>query len=164
MIELYQTMCQQGDNTFIGFLNRVRTCTGTPSDEDCKILSERIVNKSDDNYPKDAMHIWAENQPVDAHNEEMLDMINETLVTITAYDVFPSNVSDLDINKALKRGRCSNAGLANTIKLKVGACVMLATNLDVENRLINGQIGTVLQIKNSKVSCKPEVIYVKFDE
>ena len=52
MIELDQTMRQQGDNTFTGLLNRVRTCTGTPSDEDCEILSEKIVNKSDDNYLK----------------------------------------------------------------------------------------------------------------
>ena len=110
------------------------------------------------------MHIWAENRPVDARNEEMLDMINENLVTIIAYDVFPSNVSVYDIKKALKRGRCSNACLAHTIKLKVGARVMLATNLDVEDRLINGQIGTVLEITNNRVSCKPEVIYVKFDD
>ena len=157
-------MRQQGDNTFTGPLNRVRTCTGTPSDDDCEILSERIVNKSDDNYSKEAMHIWAENQPVDAHNEEMLDMINENLVTIIAHDVFPSSVSVHDINKAMKRGRCSNAGLAHTIKLKVGARVMLTANLDVEDRLINGQIGTVLEIKNNRVSCKPEVIYVKFDD
>ena len=164
IIELDQTMCQQGDNTFTGLLNRVRTCTGTPSDEDCEILSERIVSKSDDNYCKEAIHIWEENQPVDAHDEEMLDMINENLVTIIAHDVFPSSVSVHDINKTLKRGRCSNAGLAYTIKLKVGARVMLTTNLDVEDRLINGQIGTVLEIKNNRVSCKPEVIHVKFDD
>ena len=98
------------------------------------------------------MHIWAENRPVDAHNEEMLDMINAKLVTIIAHDVFPSNVSIHDINKALKRGHCSNAGFAHTIKLKVGARVMLTTNLDVEDRLINGQIETVLEIKNNRVS------------
>ena len=40
---------------------------------------------------------------------------------------------------------------------------MLTTNVDVEDRLINGQIGTVVKIKMNRVSSKPEVIYVKFD-
>ena len=59
------------------------------TDEDHKILSERIVKKSDNNYPREAMHIWAENKPVDAHNENMLDSINGELVTIITHDLYP---------------------------------------------------------------------------
>ena len=59
MIELDQIMRQQGDDKFTELLNRVRI--GSLTDEDCKILSERKVKKSDDNYPREAMHIWAEN-------------------------------------------------------------------------------------------------------
>ena len=81
---------------------RIRSLT----DEDCKSLSERIVKKSDDNYPREAMHIWAENKPVDAHNKKMLASINGELVTIIAHDLYPAHVSDIDINKALERGRC----------------------------------------------------------
>ena len=55
-IDLDQIMCQQGDNKFTGLLNRLRIRSLT--DDDCKILSERIVKKSDDNYPREAMHIW----------------------------------------------------------------------------------------------------------
>ena len=55
MIELDQIMCQQGDDKLTELLNRVRT--GSLTDEDHKILSERIVKKSDDNYPREAMHI-----------------------------------------------------------------------------------------------------------
>ena len=162
MIELDQIMRQQGDNKFTDILNRIRT--GSLCNEDCKILSERIVKKSDNNYPREAMHIWAENKPVDSRNKEMLNLINEELVTITAHDVYPKNVSDVDINKALQRGRCSNGGLEYEIKLKVGSRVMLTTNLDVEDRLINGQIGTVVKIRENSVSLKPEVIYVKYDD
>ena len=110
------------------------------------------------------MHIWAENSPVDAHNKKMLDSINGELVTIIAHEFYPAHVSDIDINKALERGRCLNAGLDYNIKLKVDARVMLKTNVDVEDRLINGQIGTVAKIKMNRVSSKPEVIYVKFDD
>ena len=41
---------------------------------------------------------------------------------------------------------------------------MLITNLDVEDRLINDQIGTVVKIEANRVSSKPEVVYVKFDD
>ena len=149
------------DDKFTELLNRVRI--GSLTDEDCKILSEKIVKKSDDNYPREAMHIWKENKPVDAHNKKMLDSINGELVTIIAHDLYPTLVSDIDINKALERLHCSNAGLDYNIELNVGARVMLTTNVDVEDRLINGQIGTVVKIKMSRVSSKPEVRYVKFD-
>ena len=93
----------------------------------------------------------------------MLDSINEEHVTIIAHDLYSTHVSDIDINKALERGRCSNAGLDYKIELKVGARVMLTTHVNVEDRLINGQIGTVAKIKMNRVSLKPEVICVKFD-
>ena len=161
MIELDQIMHQQGDSTFTELLNRLRT--DSLKDEDCRILSEREVNKSDESYPGEAMHIWAENKPVDAHNKGMLDSIDEELVSIIAHDLYPTNVSDLDINKALERGRCSKASLDYKIELKVCAHVMLTTNIDVEDQLINGQIGTVTKIRKNRVSSKPEVIYVHFN-
>ena len=96
--------------------------------------------------------------------KKMLDSINGDLVTIIAHDLYPAHVPDIDINKALERGRCSNAGLDYNIELKVGARVMLTTNVDVEDRLITGQIGTVAKIKMNRVSSKAKVIYVKFDD
>ena len=131
------------------------------TDEDHKILSERIIKKPDDNYPGEVMHIWAENKPVDAHNNKMFDSIYADLVTIIAHDLYPTYVSDIDINKALERGGCSNAGLDYKIESKVGTRVILTTNVDVEDRLINVQIGTVVKIKMNRVSSKPEVMYVK---
>ena len=41
---------------------------------------------------------------------------------------------------------------------------MLTTNLDVEDCLINGQIGTIVKIRKNSASLKPEVIYVKYDD
>ena len=69
MIELDQIMRQQGDDKFTKLLNGVRL--GSLTDEDQKILSERIVKKSDDNYSREAMHIWAKNKPVDEHNKKL---------------------------------------------------------------------------------------------
>ena len=41
---------------------------------------------------------------------------------------------------------------------------MLTTNLDVDDRLINDQMGTIVKIKCNWVSNKPEVIYLKLDD
>ena len=110
------------------------------------------------------MHIWAENSPADNHNNYMLGLINELLVTVIANDQYHAKASVHDINKALERGRCANGGLDYKIDLKKGARVMLTTNLDVEDRLINGQIGTIVKIKINAISAKPDVIYVRFDD
>ena len=161
MIELDQIMRQQGDDSFTKILNRIRV--GLLDNEDFKALSERLVTKLDINYPGDAMHIWAENSAVDDHNNHMLGLINEPLITVIANDQYPAKASKEDINKALERGRCATGGLDYRVDLKRRARVMLTTNLDVQDHLINGQIGIIERIKMNEVSGKPEVMYVKFD-
>ena len=53
-------------------------------------------------------------------------------------------------------------GLAKCLTLKLEAKVMLTVNVDVQDSLINGQIGVAkhLEIIESKVS----IIYIKFDD
>ena len=41
---------------------------------------------------------------------------------------------------------------------------MLTTNINIADRLINGQMGTVVKVDVNKVTQKPNVIYVKFDD
>ena len=67
MIELNKIMRQKNDQTFIELLNRVRTATQT--EDDINIIQSRSISPSDPNYPSDALHIWAENAPVDKHNK-----------------------------------------------------------------------------------------------
>ena len=50
MIELDQIMRQQGDNSFTKVLNRIRV--GSLDDEEFKILSARVVTKTDIGYPR----------------------------------------------------------------------------------------------------------------
>ena len=110
-------------------------------------LCTRIIKKSDDNYPYDALHVWAENEPVDKYNEFKLEMIKRPLVTLIAHDEYPAMASQSDVQKALARNRSETGGLDYKIKLKQDAQVMLTTNLNIEDRLINGQMGTVSKIQ-----------------
>ena len=52
-------------------------------------------------------------------------------------------------------------GLAYSLKLKINARVMLTTNINIQDRLINGQIGTVkhIEIKENEV----KTIYLELD-
>ena len=56
----------------------------------------------------------------------------------------------------------ATGGLAKTLKLKIGAKVMLTINTDIQDRLINGQIGLVkhFEIINNDVA----TIFIKFDD
>lgn len=50
------------------------------------------------------------------------------------------------------------------ICIKETARVMLTNNIDIADRLINGQLGTVLRIDVNQNNKKPTIIYVKFDD
>ena len=40
---------------------------------------------------------------------------------------------------------------------------MLTTNIDIADRLINGQMGTVIKIGLNEKTQKPNIVYIKFD-
>ena len=86
MIELIQIMRQKNDQAFIELLNRVRTATQT--EDDMKI----IQSPDDPSYPSDALHIWAENAPVNEHNKNKLEELSGSLFILKAKDQYPTNV------------------------------------------------------------------------
>ena len=134
-------ICQPGYQSFTEILNRIRLRQLTKDDKEK--LCTRIIKKSDDNYPCDALHIWAENEPADKYDESKLEIIKRPLVTLIAHDEYPAMASQRDVQKALARNRSETGGLDYKIKLKQDARVMLTTNLNIEDHLINGQMGTV---------------------
>ena len=132
--------------------------------DDIKIVQSRSISPSDPNYPSDALHIWAENNPVDSHNKTKLEELSGFLFILKAQDQYPTNVSKQDINRVLARGRSKTGGLDYEILVKEGARVMLTTNICISDRLINGQIGTVFKIDMNQNTQKPTVVYIKFDD
>ena len=58
----------------------------------------------------------------------------------------------------------SNSLFTYNILIKENARVMLTTNVDISDRLINGQLGTVTKVFVDNVSNKPSTIFVKFDD
>ena len=154
-------MRQKNDQTFIELLNRVRTASQT--EDDIRTIQSRSITPCDPNYPSDALHIWAENSPVDGHNKNKLEELSGSLFTLKAKDQYPRNVKKQDIDRVLARSRSETGGLDYVILIK-GATVMLTSNISIGDRLINGQMGTVFKIDVNQNTQIPTVLYIKFDD
>ena len=161
MVELTEIMRQKNDKAFTELLNRVRTASHT--EDDIKVIQSRSITPSDPHYPSDALHIWAENAPVDEHNHNKLKTIQAPLFTLKAKDQFPKNVNKQDIDRVLARRRSERGGLDSEIQIKEGARVMLTTNVNIQDRLINGQMGTVVKIQVND-SNEPNILFIKFHD
>ena len=162
MAELTQIMRQKDDLAFTQLLNRVRTASHTGDDIRC--IQSRTITPGDENYPSDALHIFAENAPVDEYNIDRLQQIQSPQYALEALDQFPPHVRKQDIDRVLSKGRSETGGLDIKILIKENARVMLTTNVDISDRLINGQLGTVIKVFVDNVSNKPSTIFVKFDD
>ena len=161
MAELHEIMRQRGDSVLIDLLNKIRL--GNVDGDDEKLLKSKFVMKEDQNYPHQAIHIWAENAPGNQHNAVMLSNVNNQLFCLNAIDILPKNVPMSVITKTLNRSQMETGGLVRLLELKVDARVMLTSNIDVGDKLSNGQIGTVFHIYVDR-SKRASKIYVKFDD
>ena len=163
MIELVEIMRQKDDQPFIELLNRFRVAQHTEAD--IRSIQSREVSVNDRNdYPLNELHVWAENKPVMDYNNQRLQEILMPLHVLKAVDQYPKNVSIHEIERVLSKGRSYTGGLDLEVNIKEGARVMLTNNVDISDRLINGQLGTVVRIFVNEVTEKPTIAYIKFDD
>ena len=142
-------------------LNQIRVGHTDESSE--MMIQSRFIDSENSNYTSQTLHIFAENVPVLTYNNSMFNQLAGLPIEIEAIDIVPSNCgfTESDIIAAQNRKPSGTGGLVKFLKLKLEAKVMLTVNLDVQDRLINGQIGVVkhLELIEDKVS----IIYIKFD-
>ena len=159
LAELDQIM-RQDDEIFVNMLNKIRVGEIDQNVED--VIKLRFTDKNDPCYPGNILHIFAENAPVKRQNDNQLKHIPGQLIAITAKDEVPKNSKISDIREAQNQKQCETGGLASLLELKVNARVMLTTNINIEDRLINGLMGTVkhIEIKENEV----KTIYLELDK
>ena len=162
MIELTKIMRQKDELAFIAVLNRIRTSSQTEGD--ITLLQSRSITLSDPYYPSNALHIWAENAPVDEHNRKKIEELPGTLYILKANDQYPPNIRKQNIDRLLQKNRSETGGLDYEILVKEGARIMLTTNISISDRLIKGQIGTVFKIDVNNDTRNPNILYIKFDD
>ena len=84
------------------------------------------------------------------------------LIIIPAKDEVPKSSKIYDVREAQNQKMSETGDLASILELKISAKVMLKTNINIEDRLINGQKGTVkhTEIRDTEV----QTIYLELDE
>ena len=88
-------------------LNKV--CVGNTDDEVQNLLKSRFTQESDENYPKDALHMYAENEPAMKRNEGVLNELPGKLYTIEPPDncSYPLVLIQAAANKHRRFSKCA---------------------------------------------------------
>ena len=84
MYELVDIMRQKDDLAFAQLLNRLRLNEMT--EEDKQKLQTRVVDRETGDYPKDALHLFAQNYYVDQHNDNILSQLPGEKYVISCHD------------------------------------------------------------------------------
>ena len=133
MIELDEIMRQKDDSEFCELLCTIRTADQT--EDDIVTLQSREIDPDMPNYPNNSLHVYRLNVEVDERNSHMLAPESQQY-TIKACDAIASQTEK----------RSETGGLHGVLKLAIGARVMLTTNIDVSDGLVNGARGTVVHV------------------
>ena len=120
---------------------------GICSEEDNDLLRQR-VRTFDDAIPKDALIVAGSNADVNSYNTDKLNKMDGKLISITAR-VY-SEARGEHKPKLNPDGSIIGTSLQYHIDLKKGCRVMLTTNLDGCDGLVNGSLGTVVGFEYNK--------------
>jgi len=140
---LLENVRQKGDTSFVELLQRQRV--GVMTAEDRETLRGRIcgaghpetVKCQASSFPAGAVTICSLNTNIDEVNNEALTAMSGALIPIPSVDTI------LPLDRANLGTGGKKSGLPETLRLKIGARVVLTRNLDVAQGLVNGALGTV---------------------
>jgi len=144
IVELKTNFRQKNDPIYSNILNNIRQ--GFITEEQKDLLEERLNHKADNNIIK----LVPTNNLAKQFNDIELNKIKSQKFIFKA-DYSPKNISNLLKFELTKQ--FMNKGL-ELLELKSGARVMLVKNLSVNEGLINGALGTIIEIKNTEITVK----------
>ena len=161
--ELTQTM-RQKDQFFAKCLNAIRTSVPeSGSTEDIMLQQcELRVSRDDPTYPRHAMHVYAHNDQCDEWNYFMLQSLPGSIIINTASDTKKDHFTQL-ANVLMPEKPHQTGNLRKVLQLKVGAIIMVTSNIDVSDGLTNGARGTITNIITHENQQKIQAILVQFD-
>ena len=134
---------RQNDKLFVDLLNKVRV--GNIDGDVENLLKAKFIHESDENYPKDVMHMYAENESAMKRNDAVLNDLPHKLYKIDAHGKIPDNCKYplATIQGTHNQKQTNTGGLAKLLKLKIGVKMVLTINLDIQDCLINDQTGKI---------------------
>ena len=119
LVELTQVM-RQTDKGFIEMLNKIPK--GMVDESSDKLLRSKFVDRSNSNYPKYGLHVFAEKAPVSSNNMELLNELSNNEIEIHSIDTI--KIPQCQIAAPQNQSQSKTGGLAQILKLKIGAKVM----------------------------------------
>jgi len=182
MIELTANMRQRNDQCYSDILNRIRT--GNQTNEDIAKLRTRLTSGIPDpvqlNDPKfhSALYLLPRKEQVEEYNTQCLLELSRTNPVyefkaqhcILESRHLPQGVTSRTVPEHLiPTDDNSCAGLPHSLKLAVGAQVMLRRNIMCEDGLVNGVRGVIVGFKwNTECQYQPgslpAAVLVKFHD
>lgn len=142
-IVVLDTIYRQKDPVFQKILNEVRI--GKVSDETDSILKSRL-NLDFSKETIQPTKIFTRRDMVDKVNKECFDKLSGEVHT---YKLTTKGKATTDAIKNAIKKMDASAQYVETLSLKIGAQVMLITNLNQEAGLVNGKVGIVTKIKKA---------------
>ena len=109
-------------------------------------LHSKVISKNHPNYPHFALHLFPTNVLVNQHNEKMISHLVEKF-QIVAEDSERDETGSFcicDIQKVK-----DDQGLPSILTVGIGARAMITKNENVEDKIVNGTIGTIVAIDKS---------------
>lgn len=146
-------------------LNRLREGKHTPADvEEIKALAHTDTSQ----WPSDYVKLYVTNALANKENDKCLKQLQEQgneIYVINAKDSKKDvKTGTYNVNIPANAAISTTASLTKLFKICIGARVMLTNNLDIEDRLINGSMGTVKYIDRVRNNKRNGVIYVQFED
>ena len=136
-----QTNFRQGNhNIWTECLNRIRV--GEANEEDLKLLETRRINLHPNHCLKEASHVCATNLEITMINTKKMNDLKGPLVTIEATVVhqkgYRPTISPF--------GTVDDTHFMEKLQVRIGARVMLVFNVSIADSLVNGALGTILDV------------------
>ena len=147
---------RQGEgNAWANLLNELRE--GIVTEEAENVLRSRLTDEDHEEFT--ACHVFYRRIDVSEHNTKMLNKLkNIDLVEIPAIKTMPKGFN----SKTRQDGTIDGTHFMNVLSLRVGARVMMISNVFISDGLVNGAMGNVVDfVTNSKGLI--ECIIVEFE-
>ena len=123
---------------------------------------ELKLNPNNENYPHDAMHVYAQNAHCDEWNTFKLKFLPGKDFTSIATDRKNDDCTEL-ANITMPTNPCETGNLKKVLTAKIHARVMISTNINVTDGLTNGAMGTVTKVVIDETTGKMSTKLVSFD-
>lgn len=146
IILLIENFRQKNDPTFINLLLRIRN--GTFTEQDIDMLNKRKILPENTNQH---IHLVSSNKKAQIINEKELDTLPGEIFTYKSiYKTIGNNKDVTNLLENELKFQFKQKGI-NELQLKKNARIMLIKNIDVPKGLVNGALGTIINLTNSYI-------------